>query len=108
MSEQTSGLIGQCSDTVHFRLNGALTCVCGAQAGTGGTTATHHQPPQPSLTPADLIALRGIESAVRAAASDDKVIDLDYADELDALITRLSAPVCETCGGPCVYQGSHP
>ncbi len=73
------------------------------------------EPPQPSLTPADLIALRDAwrDSATRMAAGKGQrtreqrghEVLMNCAAELDTLITRLS---CPTCGGPCVYQGQHP
>ena len=69
---------------------------------------------QPSLTPADLIALRELASEMQSAVGDYGVglgfrIDVDvvaiWIKRLDTLITGLS---CPTCGGACVYQGQHP
>ncbi len=78
--------------------------------------------PQPSLTPADLIALRDhreyldgylAETLAELEAGTSGVmvakgLRVGYKRilrDLDTLITRLS---CPTCGGACVYQGKHP
>ncbi len=77
---------------------------------------------QPSLTPADLIALRGFvqhkpncgvewcwrcpnEPAWHLRNNHHTFEPKPCTCGLDTLITRLS---CPTCGGPCVYQGHHP